>query len=80
MIKFVQDRPYAKPEAAAKLLMELIAQHKSEHGTYATVGPVNSAFLKAGGNVAEYGAGRDHALAQSWFTMHISGSRFVLPE
>lgn len=49
-------------------------------GAYANVGPVNSAFLKAGGSVAEYGAARDYALAQGWITMHISGSRFVLPE
>jgi hypothetical protein len=38
----------------------------------------NTAFLRAGGNVAEYLAGRDYAIAQGWFKIDTSGTRIVL--
>lgn len=80
MLKFVEERPYAKPEAGAKFLMELIEKHRSPQGAFANVGIVNRAFLDAGGSVAEYGAARDYAIAQGWLTMHESGCRILLQE
>lgn len=77
MPKFVEDRPYAKPEAAARRLLDLIREYKSPHGDYTDVGPVNIAFLRGGGSVAEYGAARDYAIAQGWIVMHESGTRFL---
>jgi hypothetical protein len=38
----------------------------------------NTPFLQAGGNVAEYLAGRDHAIAQGWFEIDRSGTWVVL--
>jgi len=77
MPKFVEDSPYAKPEAGAKFLMDLVAKHRAPQGAFANVGVVNREFLSTGGSVAEYGAARDYAIAQGWIVMHESGCRFL---
>jgi hypothetical protein len=41
-------------------------------------GATNAAFLQAGGDVAEYLAGRDHAIARGCFEVDRSGTRIVL--
>jgi hypothetical protein len=38
----------------------------------------NTAFLQAGGDVAEYIAGRDCGVAQGWFEVDRSGARVIL--
>jgi hypothetical protein len=45
---------------------------------HAYVGATNAAFLKDGGSVAEYLAGRDHAFAQKWFEFDRSQTRVIL--
>lgn len=77
MPKFVEDRPYAAPDGA-KYLLDLIREHKSQHGDYTDVGPVNMSFLRSGGSVAEYRAAREYAIAQGWIAMHESGSRILI--
>jgi hypothetical protein len=47
-------------------------------GQYAYTGVTNTAFPQAGGNVAEYLAGRDYAIAQGWFKIDTSGTRIIL--
>jgi hypothetical protein len=47
-------------------------------GQYTYTSVTNTAFLQAGGNVAEYLAGRDYGIAQGWFKIDTSGTRIVL--
>jgi hypothetical protein len=77
-MKFITDRPFADPEAAARKLLELVLHSDIDVGQYTYVGKVNQDFLSAGGSVAEYIAGRDHAIAQGWFEIDRSKTRIVL--
>ena len=47
-------------------------------GQYTYTGVTNTAFLRAGGDVAEYIAGRDYAVAQGWLEIDRSGTRVIL--
>jgi hypothetical protein len=64
-MKYVTDRPFANPEAAARKLLEIVLAKDIDVGQHA--GVTNTAFLQAGGDVAEYLAGRDFGIAQGWF-------------
>ena len=77
-MKFREHRPFATPEAAARKLLELVLSKDIDVGQFAYVGATNDAFLQSGGSVAEYGAGRDFAVAQGWIAIDPSGSRFIL--
>jgi hypothetical protein len=77
-MKLHQDRPFANPEAAARKLLEIVLSSDIDVGQYAYTGATNTAFLQAGGSVAEYIAGREFAIAQGWFEIDRSGSRVVL--
>ena len=75
-MKPVDARPYAKPEAAAAKLIEIAQGLRVDEGRM-SVGKWNDAFRAAGGNVAEYSAGRDHAIASGIIQMHECGG-FVM--
>ncbi|WP_299720469.1 hypothetical protein [Tardiphaga sp.] len=75
--KFVEPRPFSSPEAAARKLLEIAAGIIDARGRV-SVGAWNDAFRKAGGNVAEYSAGRDRAIADGALAMHDSGGFVVL--
>jgi hypothetical protein len=77
-IKFREDRPFAKPGAAARKLLEIVLVKDIDVGQYAYTGSTNSTVLQAGGDVAEYIAGRDYATAQGWFDVDRSGTRIIL--
>jgi hypothetical protein len=78
-MKFIEKRPYADPEAAARKLLEIVLAAKDIGvGRYTYTGVTNTAFMQAGGSVAEYIAGRDYAAAQGWFEIDRSGTRIVL--
>jgi hypothetical protein len=47
-------------------------------GQYAYTGANNAAFLQAGGEVAEYTAGRDYGVAQGWFESSDQAPRIIL--
>jgi hypothetical protein len=66
-MKYVGDRPFADPEAAARKLLEIVLSKDIDVGQYAYTGATNSAFLESGGSIAEYSAGRDYAVARGWF-------------
>jgi hypothetical protein len=57
MMKFTEERPFAKPEAPARKLLEIVLSKDIDVGQYTYTGVTNTAFLQAGGNVAEYLAG-----------------------
>jgi len=70
--------PQARPEAAARKLLEIVLSNDIDVGQHAYTGATNTAFLRAGGSVAEYAAGRDYAVAQGWFEIDRSGTRIIL--
>jgi len=75
-MKYVEDRPYAKPEAAAQRLLELIQAEMTETGyAHAYTGTVNTAFTRGGGSVAEYGDGCKYGIEAGLFTIDDSGTR-----
>jgi hypothetical protein len=74
--KFTQERPYAKPEAAARKLIEIARGLPVDEGRMC-VGKWNDLFRAAGGNVDEYAAGRDQAIADGVIAMHECGG-FVM--
>lgn len=72
-MKYVEPRPYAKPEAAAARLIA-IAKTLGIHEGRISAGKWNAAFVwddKA--SVAEYTAGRDHLIATGVIQMHECG-------
>jgi hypothetical protein len=77
-MKYVTDRSFADPDKAARKLLEIVLSKDIDVGQYTYAGVTNTAFLQAGGNVAEYLAGRDHAIAQGWFEIDRSGTWVVL--
>ncbi len=77
-MKFVGDRPLSNPEAAARRLLAIVLARDIDVGQFAYAGAVNDTFLQAGGDVAEYIAGRDFAVAHGWIKLDPSGSRIIL--
>ena len=78
-MKYVFDRPFANPEAAGRKLLDIIRASIAESGLpHGYTGATNTAFTGAGGNLDEYKAGRDHAVAHKWFEIDRSGTRIVL--
>ena len=78
-MKYVTDRPFADPEAAARKLLDLVRASIAESGQpYAYTGAPNTAFTRAGGNLHEYAAGIRRAVAWKWFEIDRSGTRIVL--
>lgn len=57
-MKFVEPRPYADPDAAARKLLDIVRTSIAESGlAWAYTGVTNTAFMRAGGGVPEYAAG-----------------------
>jgi hypothetical protein len=78
-MKFAAARPYADPEAAARLLLDIVRGSIVESDLpYAYTGATNSMFTRTGGSVAEYSAGMAHATAQKWLKVDSSGTRITL--
>jgi hypothetical protein len=47
-MKYVNDRPYASPEAAARKLLEIVLAKEIGVGQYTYTGATNTAFLQGG--------------------------------
>jgi hypothetical protein len=57
-VKFVTDRSFADPEAAARKLLDIVRASIAESQLpFAYTGATNTAFTRAGGGVQEYSAG-----------------------
>ncbi len=76
--KFVEERPFAKPEAAARALLEIYRDfmaRRPDHG-YTQAGVTNREFIIVrGGSVAEYSAGVAYGIEQKWFRIDGGGTR-----
>jgi hypothetical protein len=77
-MKLTADRPFARPEAAARKLLEIVLADVDIASQHAYTGVTNTAFTRAGGSVAEYAAGRDYAIAHGWLEIDPSGTRIIL--
>jgi hypothetical protein len=58
-MKFVTDRPFADPDAAARKLLEIAHTAESVQDSRVHIELINEPFLEADGTVAEYRAGLD---------------------
>ena len=78
-VKFVADRPFSDPEAAARKLLDIFRASIEQSGLrHAYTGASNTAFTQGGGSVEEYGIGMRFAAAKKWLEIDSSGTRIVL--
>jgi hypothetical protein len=73
--KFVQPRPYADPEAAARKIVELVGAVELVQDGRSHIDKFNGPLLfQLKGTPAEHRAGLDLAIAKGWLVMHESGT------
>ena len=74
-MKFVQQRPFADPEAAARKLMEIANSIEPVQDGRIFIEGINWPFLtEHKGSPAEYGAGLKLAIERGWLWLHESGT------
>jgi hypothetical protein len=75
MNKFVGDRPYANPEAAARKLLEIANSVEAVQDGRIFIELINWPFLsELKGTPAEYKTGLDLAIQRGWLKLHESGT------
>jgi hypothetical protein len=73
-MKFVDSRPFADSEIAARKIVELNAVETIQDGRI-YIEEINGPFLyQLKGTPAEYKAGLDRAIANGWIDLHESGT------
>ena len=72
-MKFVTERSFANPDAAARKLVEIANAAEAVQDGRIHIELINGPFLNAGGTVAEYRAGIERAIANGWLWRHESG-------
>lgn len=74
-MKLTEDRPYAKPEAAARRLMQLAREIEPVQDGRLHIEKINGPFLFMDkGSPAEYKAGMDLLTKRKILEMHESGT------
>ncbi len=74
-MKFVAERPYADPEAAARKLLEIANSVEAVQDGRIFIELINWPFLHdLKGSPAEYLAGLNLAIERGWLQMHESGT------
>jgi hypothetical protein len=74
MKKFVADRPFADPDAAARKIVEIANDADAVQDGRVYIERVNAPFLAVGGSSKEFRAGIEHAIALGWLWRHESGT------
>jgi hypothetical protein len=74
MRKFVADRPFADPDAAARKLVEIANGVEAVQDGRISIEIVNAPFLAAGGTGDDFGAGIERAITLGWLWLHESGT------
>ena len=75
MNKFVEPRPYADPEAAARKLLEIANAHEPYMDGRILIERLNGAMLyQHKATPAEYKAGLNRAIERGWLELHESGT------
>jgi hypothetical protein len=73
-MKFVLNRPFADPDAAARKLIELANAFEPIQDGRIYIEKINGPFLfELKGTPAEYKAGFERAIANGWLVLHESG-------
>jgi hypothetical protein len=74
-MKFVEPRPLADQEVAARKLIELANAFEPVQDGRIYIEKINGPFLfELKGTPAEYKAGLDRAIANGWLVLHESGT------
>ena len=74
-MKFVEPRPFADPEAAARKLVELANAFEPVQDGRIYIEKINEPFLyQLRGTPAEYKAGLLRAIEKGWLELHESGT------
>jgi hypothetical protein len=74
-MKFVEPRPYADPDAAARKIVELANAFEPVQDGRIYIEKINGPFLyELKGSQAEYKAGLDRAIERGWLVLHESGT------
>ena len=74
-MKFISDRSFADPDAAARKLMELAHAFEPVQDGRIYIDKINGPFLyQLKGTPAEYKTGLDRAIANGWLWLHESGT------
>jgi hypothetical protein len=74
-MKFVNTRPYADPDAAARKLLELANSIEPVQDGRIHIEKINWPMLHdLRATPAEYKAGLDYAIAKGWLWLHESGT------
>ena len=74
-MKYVEPRPYADPEAAARKLIEIANSVEPLQDDRIHIELINGPFLfEHKGSPAEYKAGLDLCIERGWLWLHESGT------
>jgi hypothetical protein len=73
-MKFKEEGPLAKVDAAVKKLLEIANGIEADHAGRLQIGTINSQFVSAGGTYNEYSAAVKMAIDRGYVTMHPSGA------
>jgi hypothetical protein len=73
-MRFVERRPFADPDAAARKLVEIANGVEAVQDGRIYIERVNAPFLAAGGSGEDLRAGIARAVAQGWLWRHESGT------
>ena len=74
-MKFVDTRPLADPDAAARKIVELANAVEPYFDNRILIEKINGPFLyELRGTPAEYKAGLDRAIEKGWLVLHESGT------
>jgi hypothetical protein len=74
-MKFVDARPFADPDAAARKIVEIANGIEAVQGGRIHIEKINGPMLyQFKATPAEYKAGLDRAIAKGWLVLHESGT------
>ena len=74
MKKFVAERPFADPDAAARKIVEIANGVEAVQNGRIYIERVNAPFLAVGGTGDDFRAGIERAIALGWLWLHESST------
>ena len=74
MKKFVADRAFADPDAAARKIVEIANDVEAVQNGRIYIERINAPFLAVGGSGDDFRAGIERAIALGWLRRHESGT------
>jgi hypothetical protein len=77
-MKFIQPRPSADPDIAARKLVEIANGVEAVQDGRIYIERINEPFLAAGGSGEQFRAGIERAIALGWLWRHESGTYAAL--